>query len=170
MQATIRKLLTTLDEEADSYRDMNTVLADEEKSISLSNKDRFDQVQLEKDHLVHVLQPLEEKRKQLVDQLSDKYAAGGKRMSVSRLAQYVQPPYDQQLLSRADVLRSIIGEVQEKNRRNRMLINHHLELIKGSLKLLTNLIEDNSVYQKPGTHQPAAGYPRGGGRVICGTV
>ena len=91
-------------------------------------------------------------------------------MTVRQLAQFVGSPYDQELLSRADLLRSIISDVQEKNSRNRLLINHYLGLIKGSAKLLTGLIEDTSVYQKPGIHRPAAGYQSGGGRVICGTV
>jgi flagellar biosynthesis/type III secretory pathway chaperone len=170
MQPTIRKLLTTLDEEAACYRNMKTLLADEEKAISLSEKDRFDRVQMKKDMLVGLLQRHEETRNGLVAQLTDTFAAGGKTMTVRQLAQFVDSPHDQELLSRADRLRSIISDVQEKNSRNRLLINQYLGLIKGSLKLLINLIEDTSVYQKPGTRQPAAGYQSGGGRVIRGTV
>lgn len=170
MLPTIKKLLTTLDEEAACYRNMKTLLGDEEKAISLSEKDRFDRVQMKKDMLVCVLQQHEETRKGLVAQLTDALAAGGKTMTVRQLAQFVDAPYDQDLLSRADQLRSIISDVQKKNSRNRLLINHYLGLIKGSLKLLTGLIEDTSVYQKPGTRQVAAGYQSGGGRVICGTV
>jgi flagellar biosynthesis/type III secretory pathway chaperone len=170
MQPTITKLLTILDEETACYRDMKTLLADEEKAISLSEKDRFDQVQMEKEMLVCRLLQFEETRKGLVAQLADTYAVGRKTMTVSQLAHVVDSPSDQELLSRADRLRSIMRDVQEKNSRNRLLINHYLKLIKGSLKLLTHLIEDTSVYQKPGAHRPSGGYPIGGGRVICGTV
>ncbi|MBC2711726.1 MAG: flagellar protein FlgN [Desulfosarcina sp.] len=170
MDVKIMALLAILDEEAVCYRTMKSVLADEEASISLSGKERFDQVQHEKESLVVKLQQLEEKRKQLVGQLSDATATNGRLMTVSELALFVKPPYNEKLLVRANRLRSIIGDVHKKNRRNQLLINQYLDLIKGSLKLLTHLIDDNSVYQKPGTGYPAIVYSSGGGRIFCGTV
>jgi flagellar biosynthesis/type III secretory pathway chaperone len=170
MNAKISPLLAILDEETICYRDMEKVLAAEEQSISFSTKERFDEVQLEKDALLLKLQHFEEKRKPMVERLSDELGTGGKPLTVSQLAQHVTPPYAEKLLSRANCLRSVIGNVQEKNRRNQLLINQYLDLINGSLKLLTHLFEDNSVYHKPGTHQSAVGYPYGGGRLICGTV
>ncbi|GEM_PF-2140991 len=170
MQPMILKLLTTLDEEATGYQDMEKVLTEEEASISFSRRERFDQVQLEKEALVIKLQQFEGKRKPLVDQLSDAYAKGGKPLTVSQLAQFAKPPNDDKLMACADLLRSTIGRVQEKNRRNQLLINQYLDLIKGSLRLLTNLMDDNPVYQKTGTTRPAVGYHSGGGRFICGNV
>ena len=170
MNAKISELLAILDGEAACYRDMKSVLVDEKTSISLSKKEWFDQVQYKKESLVVKLQQLEAKRKTLVAQLSKAYATDGKPMRVSQLAQFIKPPTNEKLLACASRLRSIIGDVQEKNRHNQLLINQYLDLIKGSLGLLTNLIDDNSVYQKPGTHQPAVGYRAGGGRIICGTV
>jgi flagellar biosynthesis/type III secretory pathway chaperone len=170
MDVKIIELLDLLDEEAACYREMRRILVDEETSISLSRKERFDQVQYEKEFLVVKLQQFEEKRNQLVVQLSSAYATDGKSMTVSQLAEVVKPPYREKLLSRASHLRSIIGDVYEKNKRNQLMINQYLDLIKGSLRLLTNLMEDSSVYQKPGTHQSAVGYQIRGGRFICGTV
>ncbi|BBO66786.1 hypothetical protein DSCA_07160 [Desulfosarcina alkanivorans] len=170
MNVMISTLLSILDEETSCYREMENLLADEEESISFSRKDRFDTVQLKKDALLFKLQQFEQKRKPMIDRLADGYGTGGQPLTISRLARYVAPPYDERLLERADRLRSVIGAVQEKNRRNQLLINHYLDLIKGSLNLLTRHLEDNPVYQKPGTRQPSAGYPCGGGRLICGTV
>jgi flagellar biosynthesis/type III secretory pathway chaperone len=166
----IIELMDILDEEATCYRDMQRVLTEEQASISFSRKERFDQVQYEKESLVVKLQQLEEKRKTLVGQLSEAYATDGRSMTVSQLAHFVEPPTGEKLLARAGCLRLIIGDVHDKNRRNQLMINQYLDLIKGSLKLLTSLIEDNSVYQKPGTHQSAVGYQNGGGRFICGTA
>ena len=170
MNAKIIELLDLLDEEAACDRDMQRVLTEEKTSMSLSRKDRFDQVQHEKKFLVARLQRIEDKRINLVGRLSKTYQTGDRSMTISRLAHFLKPPTRQHLLDRADCLRSIIGDVHEKNRRNQQIINHYLDLINGSLKLLANLIEDRSVYRKPGTHQPSAGYLTGGGRVICGTV
>ena len=106
----------------------------------------------------------------LIGQLSEAYLTNGKSITISQLAHFVEQPIRRRLLDRASCLRSIIGDVHEKNRHNQLMINQYLDLIKGSLKLLTNLIEDSSVYQKPGTHQPSVGYQTGGGRFICGSV
>ncbi|MCB2147982.1 MAG: flagellar protein FlgN [Deltaproteobacteria bacterium] len=170
MNVKIIELLTLLDEETACYQSMQNVLIDEETSISLSRKEPFDRVQYEKESLVVKLQQLEEKRKTLVDQLSGAYATDGESMTVTQLAGSVKPPTSEKLMSRASRLRSIIEDVREKNRRNQLLINQNLDLVKGSLKLLTNLIIDSPVYQKPGTHQSSVGYQAPGGRFICGTV
>lgn len=170
MNEKISTLLAILDEETSGYRDMQKVLADEEASISFSRKERFDEVQLEKEALLLKLQQFEEKRKPVVDGLSEDYVSDGKPLTVSQLAKYVKPPYGEKLLGRAYSLRSVVVDVQEKNRRNQLLINQYLDLTKESLNLLTDLIEDNPVYPKPGIRQPAAGYHWGGGRVIRGSV
>jgi flagellar biosynthesis/type III secretory pathway chaperone len=170
MDAKIIELLAVLDDETACYRDMRRVLDDEDALISLSRRDPFDQVQCEKESLVVKLRQFEKKRSLLVDQLSDACGSDGNAMTVSHLARCVHPPYDEKLVARAHRLRSIIGDVHEKNRRNQLLINQCLDLIRGASRLLTHLQEDNSVYPKPGTHAPAVGYRRSGGRFIRGTV
>jgi flagellar biosynthesis/type III secretory pathway chaperone len=170
MNAKIIDMIDILDDETACYREMQRILIDEANSISLSKKGCFDQVQNEKQSLVAKLQQLEGVRKRLVGRLSEAYATDSQPMTVSRLASFTEPPIREKLLARAGCLRTIIGDVHEKNRRNQLMINQYLGLIKGSLKLLTHLIEDSSVYQKPGTQQSAVGYPRGGGRFICGSV
>jgi flagellar biosynthesis/type III secretory pathway chaperone len=170
MNVTINDLLDLLDEEAACYREMQRILADEETSMSLSGKGRFDQVRDEKEFLVARLKRLEEKRKALVGQLSETYPTDGQSMTISRLAQFVRQPARQHLLDRASRLRSLIGDVHEKNRRNQQMIDHYLDLIKGSLTLLTRLMEGSPVYRKPGSHHSPAGYQAGGGRVICGSI
>ncbi len=169
MNTKIVQLLAVLKQELTCYREMKTVLSDEETSISLAAREGFDQVQVEKESLVVRLQRHEEARMQLVGHLSARCAPDGKPMTVCQLARCVNPPYDQQLLDCADRLRATIGEVQETNRRNQLLINQFLGLVKGSLKMLTDLIEGSPVYTKPGTHQ-SAGFRSGGGRFIRGTV
>jgi flagellar biosynthesis/type III secretory pathway chaperone len=166
----IPTLLAILDEETACYQKMEKILSDEEESISFSKNARFDEVQSEKNALLLKFQQFEEKRKPIVDALSEKYAADGKPLTISQLAKLVKPPYGEKLLGRANRLRSIIGNVQEKNSRNQLLIHQYLDLTKESLKLLTHLMEDDSVYQRPGIRHAAAGYHCGGGRLIRGSV
>ncbi len=170
MNVKMHELMEILDEEAACYQAMQRVLTDEAASMSFTGRERFDQVQDEKQLLVARLQRIEENRKMLVGRLSKAYRTDGSAMTISQLAHAVKPPTRQHLLDRASRLRSIVDGVHEKNRCNQLMISQYLDLINGSLKLLTQLIEDRSVYQKPGTHQPSVGYPTGGGRFICGSV
>lgn len=170
MKKTIVQLIATLEAETDCYGIMKQLLDDEQASLTRSTKDQFDQLQQKKEALVINLQTQEDKRKRLVDDLNAAFFPDSRSRTVSQLAQWVEPPYDSQLLNRATRLRSLIGEVQRKNERNQKLINQNLDLIKDALKLLSDLIDGSPVYQKPGTHQPTVGFRPGGGRFVRGSV
>lgn len=167
-------LLAILDDEARCYRDMKSVLADEKASLSLKRNERFDQVQLQKEALVVELQRHEKKRKALVDRLAGAYPLDRSNptanLTVSNLARYLPAPHKANLLSRVDCLKSSMLEVQAINKENQQSIRHYLDLNGGALKLLTGLMDDDSVYQKPGIDHSALGYGSGGGRIICGTA
>ncbi len=170
MNKKILKLLAILDEEVACCKDMKTILADEEESISLSGKERFHQVQLEKEALVAKIKQSEKKRQHLVNQLAEIYQVVEPIVTVSKLSQYLPAPYNEKLLLRAEQLRSHLGEVQLKNKHNQQLLRHYLDLIQGSLKLLTHMIDNNSIYRKPGSDHPSTGYRSTGGRIFCGNV
>lgn len=170
MNTKIMALMAVLDEETDCYLAMSTVLEDEHASISLSTKQDFDDVQYAKESLVAKLQRLEKKRKRMVERLCETCPTETKPKTVSQLARFVQPPHSEQLLACAHRLRSTIGDVQEKNRNNQLRINQYLDLVSGSLKLLSDLIDGSPVYRKPGTQQSAVAFQGSGGRFIRGTV
>ncbi len=170
MKTKIMELLAVLDEEAACYRDMQRVLGDEKASMSLSDRERFDQVQLEKEALVVNIQHAEKVRHRLIDHLGKAYQVNQSVLTVSKLGPFLPAPYNEKLLMRANRLRPLIADVQVKNEQNQQLIQHYLDLINGSLKLLTHLIYDHPVYQKPGSAHSAGGYAHRVGRFFCGTV
>jgi flagellar biosynthesis/type III secretory pathway chaperone len=170
MKKTIVQLIATLETETDCYRQMNQLLDDEQASITLSANSQFDRLQQEKEALVIKLQALEDNRRHLVDGFNAASSPDGQPRTVSQLAQGIEPPYDHQLLTSAKRLRSLIEAVQRKNRRNQKLINENLDLIKGALKLLSDLIDGSPVYQRPGVHHATVGFKPGGGRFVRGTV
>jgi flagellar biosynthesis/type III secretory pathway chaperone len=170
MNEKIIELLTILDDEAACYRDMQRVLADEEASVSLVDKVHFDRVRTQKETLVGKLQQFEVIRKGLVEQLAKAYRVNDPMVTVSQLSRVLPAPYREKLISRATQLRSLITEVRLSNQHNQQLIHQNLDLIRGSLELLTHLIYDNSVYLKPGSANPALGYSSSGGRFFCETA
>jgi len=170
MKATIVELLDILEKETDCYQKMRSVLADEEKSIGLAGRDRFDRVQQEKEALVARLKQLEDLRRRLVDKLAPARRVQGPALTVSELAGMLGSPDDRKLLAKASRLRSLIREVQASNSRNQQRIEQYLSFVKGSLRLLTDLLDSSPVYQKPGTRQPMTGCRPGAGRLIRGSV
>ena len=170
MKPNIDELLDVLKKEADCYRKMQRVLADEENAIGLTGRGRFERVQQEKEALVVRIGKLEGFRRQLVDQLTPSWMDSEKPITVSNLAGMLDPPDNQKLLDSAKSLRVLIGDVQAQNRRNQQLIDQYLSLVKGSLRLLTNLMDSGPTYRKPGSRQPVGGRRPGAGRLIRGSV
>ncbi|MFO7716033.1 flagellar protein FlgN [Desulfosarcina sp.] len=167
MNMKIMELLAILDAESACYREMQRVLAEEAGSLALAKKVQFDTIQLKKEALVVKLHHYEECRQRLVDGLAEAYRVDGPVVTVSKLSPRLPSPHNENLQARATRLRSLIAEVKVKNKHNQLLIQQSLDLVKGSLKLLTDLVYDNSVYPKPGGGSPALGYSGGGGRFLC---
>jgi len=170
MKPKIDELLDILEKETDCYREMQTVLADEVRSIGLTGRDRFERVQDRKETLVGKIRKLERFRRQVVDRLAPCRQKPGKVVTVSELAGMLEPPDNQKLRVQAARLRALIGDVQTQNKRNQLLIDQNLSLVKGSLRLLTNLMDSSPTYQKPGARQPVSGCRPGTGRFIRGSV
>jgi len=170
MKPKMDELLDILEKETGCYRKMQTVLADEEEAIGLTGRDRFERVQLEKETLVARIGKLEGLRRRLADQLAPSRMESKQPITVSELAGMLGPPDNQRLLDSAKNLRSLIGVVQAKNRRNQVLMDQYLSLVSGSLRLLTNLMDSNPTYTKPGVRQPVTGRRPGAGRFIRGSA
>lgn len=170
MLTQIDALLEILETEAACYRELQTVLVDEAASMTLSTRDGFDQVQKGKEGVVANLRQLEKKRLRIVALMAGAHSAQDRPMTVTQLARTVDSPAKEKLLVAAKRLRAIIAEVQRQNRFNQQLMNQYLDLIKGSLKLLSGLIDESPVYQRPGVPCGGGAFQTRGGRIIRGTV
>jgi flagellar biosynthesis/type III secretory pathway chaperone len=170
MHQNLTQLLSTLDDEADAYREMRTILNRERAMASLSDRDRFIRVSQDKEALVQTLQQMESRRKSLVESLAAGYQIHQRPMTITLLARFVDAPYGDQLLARARNLKVLIKTVQAENNANSQLFSHYLDLIHGSLKLLNDLIYGQPVYNKPGTGKHASGYDACRGTVFCSNV
>jgi flagellar biosynthesis/type III secretory pathway chaperone len=166
----IEELLAILDQEKQCYRSMQAVLEDEAASLGLTDRERFDQIQGKKEALVEAIKQLEEKRRQLVDRLTQTCTDRQDAITVRQLAAFFDPPYKGKLISSANELRSLMRGVQNKNGENQSLVRQYLKLINGSLKMLTNIFDGSPVYCKSGEQPSASARSTGAGRVIRGTV
>jgi flagellar biosynthesis/type III secretory pathway chaperone len=170
MNATIRKLIALMDEETACYRDMQILLTDEEASLSLIGRDRFEQVQQAKEASVVKIRRYEKMRIDLVNQVATACQVKEPVVRASQLVKHLRAPDGEKLQTRVNRLRSVIEGVQLKNQTNQRLIHHYLELSKNALTLLTRLIYDDSIYQKPGISSAAGAYRSRGGHCFYGSA
>jgi flagellar biosynthesis/type III secretory pathway chaperone len=170
MHRKLKQLLLTLDDEANAYREMQTILNREKAAASLSDRNRFLRVFQDKEALVQTLKQMESRRKSLVDSLAAEYEIHQRPVTITLLARSVDVPVGDQLVAKAHTLKALIKTVQALNNANSQLFSHYLELIHGSLKLLNNLIYGQSIYYKPGTGKQSSGYDTCRGTVFCSNV
>jgi flagellar biosynthesis/type III secretory pathway chaperone len=74
-------------------------------------------------------------------------------LSLKKLSQIVEIPYASRLERCRTKLISLIANIQAANQRNRDLFSHSLELVKGSMNLLNNLMASSPVYFRTGNIQ-----------------
>jgi len=160
------KLKSVLDAETDCYGEMNRLLDQEKRALSFSRHGDFDCIQHQKETLVGTLQRLEHDRHRLAQDLAGALDLDASTIRVSQLVSRLDPPQDAELDTCSRRLRQLIDKVRVKNGRNRQLIKHYLELMDGSLQLLSELISDASVYTNPGNGPHAPGYDSNGGRLF----
>ena len=170
MDASLGRLMKLLNEETAAYREMAAVLDEEHNLPALSHRERFESVESRKEQLIARIKMFEKERCRLVRQLGRGLGWERASITVSQLAALLPVENRNHLLARADTLRSVVGVIQSKNRRNRKLIHQYLGLIDGAMKLFARAADGSTVYSKSGSEWSSAGYRRGGGRIFCGNA
>ncbi|BBO79822.1 hypothetical protein DSCO28_03880 [Desulfosarcina ovata subsp. sediminis] len=172
MNPKLNQLLQVMDRETDCYQDMQTLLAEEKNTASLSNHDHLLKIGQKKQTLINALKQMEGERLQLVEALAREYGIADQEqpLTASRLAGYLDPEPASRLADRARALKRLIKQVHSKNNANAKLFSYYLELTHGALKMLNDLIYGHSVYAKPGTGARVSGYGSNRGKVFCGNI
>jgi flagellar biosynthesis/type III secretory pathway chaperone len=142
-----------LNEEFSFYRTLLSYLQEERKAIVHSQLEKLTECTKEKENLILKIRVLEEQRINYLNNLSDALEAPVQTFSLTDLAQVVDEPYATQLKDCATSLNALIQSIQEINQSNRALVSHSLDLIRGSLTLLNDLISHNAIYYQTGKVQ-----------------
>ncbi|PID40381.1 MAG: hypothetical protein CR984_03525 [Proteobacteria bacterium] len=166
MKTLAEQLKSILNAETECYEKMDRLLDNEKRALSLSRQADFDRIQHQKENLVGALQRLEKDRCRKAQDLAEALKMGTSNIRVSQLISRLDSPEGSELEECSQRLRQQIDKIRVKNRRNRQLIQHSLELMDESMRLLSGLISDSCVYAGPGNGSPVSGYNSGGGRLF----
>ena len=150
MELLLNDLLGLLEGEIGLYASMLLALQKEKKAIVDSNHEELNETGREKENLFLKIRILEEQRLSVLEKLARNLGQLAQDLTLSKLSQLVQEPQSTQLVDCHSTFLSLAQSIQEINLSNKALLTHSLDLVKGSLSLLSDLLSSNPVYYRTG--------------------
>lgn len=166
MELLLDSFLGLLEEGTVSYSALLSVLQKEKKAIvSLSFKES-NEASKEKENILLKIRILEEQRLKIQEKLADSLGYPPQDLTMTKLSKMIPEPYSKRLKVCCSNLSALLQSILDVNSSNKVLIMHSLELVRGSLTLLSNLVCSNPVYYKSGVVQ----LRENNGRVLSGRI
>ena len=162
----LTKLSGILEQETDLYRALLAAIDDEKRAVIASNLLQLNEATKIKENLLLKLRILDEQRSHLLRELAQVLDEPQDSLSLSKLSQMVEAPFASRLERCRTRLKSLIVSIQAANHRNRELFSHSLELVRGSMNLLNNMLASSPVYYRSGDIQSRGQT----GRILHGEV
>jgi flagellar biosynthesis/type III secretory pathway chaperone len=150
MELLLNDLLGLLEGEIGLYASMLLALQKEKKAIVDSNHEELNETSREKENLFLKIRILEEQRLSVLEKLARNLGHPARDLTLSKLSQLVQEPQSTQLVGCHSTFLSLAQSIQEINLSNKALLTHSLDLVNGSLSLLSDLLSSSPVYYRTG--------------------
>lgn len=160
------KFLDLLNEEIRLYESLLLTFQKEKKAVVDSNLKELDESGKAKENLFLKIRILEEQRLTFVERLSQKLGQPAQSLTLTELSRLLEDPYATRIRNCQSSFLSLAQSIQEINLSNKALLHHSLDLVRGSLSLLNDLIPSNSIYYPSGKMHPSDQ----SGRVLSGKV
>ena len=160
------KLLGLLDQVAEIYQSLLAVMDNERDAVVAADLKELNEAAKVKDNLLLKLRILEEQRMHLLKKLADQLNHPSEDLTLTNLSQILEEPHANQLKDRSIRLLALLKFIQRANERNGSLFAHSLELVRGSLNLLNNMMPAGPIYFRTGTIQNR----RRTGNLLCGEI
>ena len=150
MELLLNDLLGLLEGEIGLYASMLLALQKEKKAIVDSNHEELNETSREKENLFLKIRILEEQRLSVLEKLARNLGQPAQDLTLNKLSQLVQEPQSTQLVDYHSTFLSLAQSIQEINLSNKALLTHSLDLVNGSLSLLSDLLSSSPVYYRTG--------------------
>jgi flagellar biosynthesis/type III secretory pathway chaperone len=150
MELLLNGLLGLLEGEIGLYASMLLALQKEKKAIVGANHDELNETSREKENLFLKIRILEEQRLSVLEKLARNLGQPAQDLTLNKLSKLVQEPQSTQLVDYHSTFLSLAQSIQEINLSNKALLTHSLDLVNGSLSLLSDLLSSSSVYYRTG--------------------
>lgn len=143
-------LIEVLKDEAFLHERLSEILREEEKAIIAGDIEGLRDATTEKEALAQRGGLLAEQRIGLWKDLACQVHLQPRTMQMESLVGHVDTETGRLLLEASSMLRERAARVHEGNKHNRALLQHTLDLVRGSLRILGGLAGGPTVYQRTG--------------------
>ncbi len=150
MENMLKKLIAVLEEQARLYRTLLDILHEEKKALVCARIHEVNAVRLKKDAILSRIHAGDDIRGNVIQQISEQLGCPPQGMTITQLAQRVEAPFSLSLIQCATDIFSLIEDIRSANDINKSLINHSLQLIRSSIRMLVQAITPSPVYFRSG--------------------
>jgi flagellar biosynthesis/type III secretory pathway chaperone len=166
MEELLEKLLGVLTGETELYRGLLQLLQEEKKAVVCAELKGLNETGKEKESLILKIRILEEERVKLLKKIAAAVGSPSPSLTLNELARSVKEPFTTRLTECSSTLLALLQSIQELNHTNKALLLHSLELVRGSMTLLNNVMAAHPVYFRTGKMQTGTAT----GKVLSGKI
>jgi flagellar biosynthesis/type III secretory pathway chaperone len=149
----LNKFVDLVEDEIGLCRSLLSVLQKEKQAVVGSELTALNETSKAKENLLLKIRILEEERLRMLEKLADSLGYPTQDLTLSKLPQLVEEPHSTRLMECYSNLSALTQSIQDVNNINKALLKHSLELVRGSLTFLDNLLAANPVYYPTGKIQ-----------------
>ena len=151
MEGILKKLIDLIEKECTLYFSLLELLQNEKEALVGSKIEELQGVIKGKESLLLKIRILDEQRHRLLKKIGELLGDNEKELTMTRLYSLVDEPFSSELKNSSSKLLALTQSIQELNNSNRSLLVHSIELVRGSMNLLMNVMPSSHVYQRNGS-------------------
>jgi len=166
MNSTLDQLIGLLRQQGGLYRSLLAVIDQEKEAAVRSDVKALNQAAIDREKQLFEIQIKEKERRRLVARLAEEQGLAAADLTLSGISQGADEPQAAILRRVSRDFLSLLAQVQTANRRNQQIVEHSLQLLRGSFNLLNELMTPNTVYYRTGNIQSA----KSTGKCVCSEI
>ncbi len=120
------------------------------EQAAVTDRDALSRILAEKEKLITRIQDLEKRRAEMLAALAEILKCPREGLTLARLSRRIDEPHASRIRSAGEKLSQLVRRIQEANRRNRYLIERHLQLVQETIAFIESRRKPHQVYHRTG--------------------
>jgi flagellar biosynthesis/type III secretory pathway chaperone len=166
MSDTIEPLIEVLEMSESIYQQLLPVFQKEKWAALSSQPDRFAAIVEEKEVLLTQLQQLDRQRHLILHQISAAWNIPVNELQLSTVAEKIEGSQSARIRDLRLSLKGLVQKIKRSNEENRLLIQHCLDIVQGTLGFFHQMVMPKDVYGASGR----MGLYSGNGKLVSGAA
>ena len=150
MDVLVNQLTGLLEGEIELLEALLTTLQEEKGAVLDSDLNALNRAVKEKENLILKIRILEEQRMHLMERIAGVLQRPVQVLTLTQLSQVSESGASERLDRCASTIRALTQSIDDLNKTNRGLVQHSLDLVRGSLSLLDKLTVPHPIYHRTG--------------------